>query len=102
MPVDIPQVGAVHRASIQLQSEIDTPTRIGCAIIGQPIPAELVIKHTRQWFDQTKKRAKNETLEFYYDVQASLDTWLIGGQRKARFVAKVYEIALLTFRSLTR
>lgn len=102
VPVDIAQIGAVHKVSIQLLAETATPTKVGVVGVGQPIAAELVITHTRKWFDQNQNEAKNKTLEFCYDIQASLDTWLIGGQRKARFVAKVDEIALSTCRSLMR
>lgn len=62
---------------------------MGAFAVGQAIPAELVIKHTRGWSNQTGAESKDEQLEFYYEVHTHPDTWLVGGQRKAHFSARV-------------
>lgn len=93
VPVDIPHVGAVHTASIQFRGQKDTQAKIKVAKIGQPINAELVIKHTRQWLDQAGQQTYDKTPEFLYEIQANPETWLIGGQKRAHFFSRVCEIS---------
>lgn len=93
VPVDIPQMGVVHTACFRLHSSREAiSTEMEYVAIARPIAAELIIKHTRQWLTQTELRQKNQTLEFCYEVHANPDTWLIGGQRKAHFSAKVCDL----------
>lgn len=90
MPVDIPQMGVVHTACLRLHLDDQTISpEMDYVAVAQAISAELIIKHTRQWLTQTESQRKNRALEFCYEVQANPDTWLIGGQRKAHFKAKV-------------
>ena len=49
----------------------------------------LAISHTRQWDADVTSDSQDKALEFSYELHASPDTWLIGGQRKARFSSKV-------------
>ncbi len=72
---------ALHRQSWGGRAEDHT------VAVGQVIPAELQIQHTRQWADPGSR--VDAALEFGFEVHASPDTWLIGGQRKAHFRAKV-------------
>ena len=96
VPVDIPQMGVVHTACFRLHSSREAistdSTEMEYVAIAQPIAAELIIKHTRRWLTQTELRRKNQPLEFCYEVHANPDTWLIGGQRKAHFSAKVCDL----------
>ena len=100
VPVDVPQIGAVHTVSMKLGGNASLQTEIGAIGIGQPISAELAIKHTRRWFGQPQTQPENQKFHFCYEVHANPDTWLIGGQKKAHFVAKVHDFTLLAFRSL--
>lgn len=50
------------------------------------ISATLRITHTRAWAE-TRSDSSREALSFYYEVEASPDTWLIAGQRRAYFSA---------------
>lgn len=56
--------------------------------IGQGLPMELSISHTRRW-DLAASVAEPRALKFCYEVQANPDIWLVGGQRKGHFSAKV-------------
>ncbi|MCJ1467387.1 hypothetical protein MMC07_006011 [Pseudocyphellaria aurata] len=93
VPVDIPQMGVVHTVCLQLDRDYQNiPADMGYVAVAQPLSAQLVIKHTRQWFTQAEPQPKNKVLEFCYEVQANPDTWLIGGHRKAHFSAEENEI----------
>ena len=83
-------MGIIHTACLNLHyPHLDSSPELDCAAVGQPIPAELVIKHTRRWLTQAEQSSKTQALGFCYEVQANSDTWLIGGRRKAHFSAKV-------------
>lgn len=83
-------MGVVHTACLQLHRDYQNiPAETGYVAVAQPVSAELIIKHTRQWLTQAEPQRKNQVLEFYYEVQANPDTWLIGGHRKAHFSAEV-------------
>lgn len=61
--------------------------------VGQAIPAELVIYHSRAWNSMEAKaedvEVGDEELDFFYEVQNHLDTWLVSGRKRAHFTAKV-------------
>lgn len=86
VPVDVPAMSVVHLACVQLLDGDRAPSRQrvhggqGC-----PIAAEVRIEHTRQWSDE----GDDEALDFGYEVEASPENWLVGGQCSARFRAKV-------------
>ena len=87
---EIPQLQVVHTAHLRLASaRTENQTEPSLVAIGHTLPAELTIKHTRQWGTLTDYQDGNEPLEFCYEIQASPDVWLIGGQRKAHFYARV-------------
>ena len=88
IPVDVPQMHVVHTARLHLfRDSLDNP----CAVaVGQGIPAELKLKHSRRWDTRGEvERNDGEALAFHYILDASPDTWLIGGQRRAQFTAMV-------------
>lgn len=89
VPVDIPHMDVIHTVSLDLHrvTMVRPATEVRTVAIGQAIPAELTIEHTRKWSDPNS--TLDEALEFYFDVHASPDTWIIGGQRKAHFSARV-------------
>ena len=86
----------LHTARLQLFSE-------GLPIaVGEAIPAELTIRHTRAWA-QSEVRT-GSPISFCYELDASPDTWLIGGRRRATFEAeedeeKAFAVLLLPQRS---
>ena len=78
----------VHTVSLQLYPDtLEAPAKLRTVAIGRAIPAELSIRHTRKW--SNPKLTSGGVLNFYFEVHARPDTWLIGGLRKAHFSAKV-------------
>lgn len=62
--------------------------------VGEPVTASLTIQHTRHWESPSASASvaqKTQTAEFMYSVEAPLDTWAIGGQRRGRFAAEADE-----------
>lgn len=91
IPVDVPQMRVVHTVSLNLlEPPANANSQVRQRTVGQAIPAELKLKQSREWDIQSgEERNRSETLSFCYELEASPDIWLIGGQRKAQFVAKV-------------
>lgn len=82
-------------------------------VLGHAITAELRIKHSRRWSTASifgaQDKSKDDTtepLEFSFDILADTDTWLIAGQRHARFSASedkelTFSLALIPLRQGT-
>ncbi|KAK4698015.1 trafficking protein particle complex subunit 10, partial [Lecanoromycetidae sp. Uapishka_2] len=89
VPVEVPQMHIIHNARLRslivVESDTSEPTTLS---VGQALPMELVISHNRQWGGDSHPSVDSEVLDFVYEVQASPDVWLIGGQKKAHFSAK--------------
>ncbi|KAL8687628.1 MAG: hypothetical protein Q9224_005096 [Gallowayella concinna] len=58
----------------------------------QSLLAELCLQYSRYWAKAPGVAADTNSLCISYEVQASADVWLIGGQRKGHFIAKEGEI----------
>ncbi|KAF2443555.1 hypothetical protein P171DRAFT_389859 [Karstenula rhodostoma CBS 690.94] len=93
--VSIPQTHILHTASLSLGcSGSSLPHGSTIAVVGQPLMSELTIKHTRRWCTQTSLLSAanlsgpDDAIDFIYTLEASPDTWLVAGQRRARFTAK--------------
>lgn len=85
--VDIPSPTVVYTADLKLL-EPSVPASSIVAASNQPLPAMLCIKYSRIWDTaptSNSAAAKDEDLEFFYEVSAAADTWLIGGKRKGHF-----------------
>ena len=82
IPVEIPPLPVLHTASLSVESR----TRTNPFSIGDIIPATLHITHTRAWAEPWSDTGA-KPLFFFYDLEASPDTWLIAGQRRACFSA---------------
>ncbi|KAF2711185.1 TMEM1 family protein-like protein [Pleomassaria siparia CBS 279.74] len=93
--VSIPQTHILHTTSLTLLS----PSRASShsttiAVAGQPLMTELSIRHTRQWgspstlTDLANISSPASPIEFVYTIEASPDTWLVAGQRRAHFTAR--------------
>lgn len=90
VPFDLPHVDFVHTAQLSRISDRNSSTEDSTTIIlDHPVPMQLSISHTRQWTLEEKAGNIPETVDFEYELQADPDIWLIGGQRKARYSAKV-------------
>ncbi|KAL5375550.1 hypothetical protein DPSP01_011131 [Paraphaeosphaeria sporulosa] len=93
--VSIPQTHILHTASLSLASA-DSSSSHGStiAVVGQPLMAELSIKHTRRWCTQSSLLSAanlskpDDAIDFIYTLEANPDTWLVAGQRRAHFTAK--------------
>lgn len=83
IPVEVPTLSVLHTASLTLPSASATTNQP--ISLNSALPAELRLSHTRAWGPDP---AHNGPLDFVYEVSASADHWLIGGQRKARFSAR--------------
>ena len=87
VPVDIPEIHVVHTACLRsFEGHLMPPLGTPYLAVGQALPLKLILEHTRQWGPEGRNE---EELDFCYEIQASSDTWLVGGQRSARFSAKV-------------
>jgi hypothetical protein len=64
--------------------------------VGQPVAAELRIKHTLSWGgipgSLTKPEEEGESLEFSYEIHGNPEAWLIGGKRRGIFQACENEV----------
>ena len=90
VPVDIPHMEVIHTVFLNLHRDASRmPAEVQPVAVGQAILAELRIHHTRNWSDAGSRA---EVLDFCFEVHVNPDTWLIGGQRKARFSAKVHSL----------
>lgn len=95
VPFDLPSSHIVHTVRLQpVSPSIGNSLPMFSVAIDQPISMQLDISHTRQWDADLKQDSEPDTLDFQYEVHASPETWLIGGQRKAKFSSKV-DTALL-------
>ncbi|KAI9845623.1 MAG: hypothetical protein M1837_004597 [Sclerophora amabilis] len=101
IPVDVPNVQVLHTVDLcVLGFDPDTSSNPRIAAVGQMLPAELRIAHTRTWDqDQMHNAATppdwDDAIEFNYEIHANPDSWIIGGRRRSKFAAKAQE--LLTF-----
>ncbi|KAE9984706.1 hypothetical protein EG327_004917 [Venturia inaequalis] len=85
--VPLPRLHILHNVSLSLPT---SSTHMFST--GSLIPATVTISHTRQW----DTPFSSDPLEFTYDIDAPVDTWLIGGQRRTKFVAKEDEVLTWT------
>ena len=88
--VDVPELEFLHTTSLRLLEDTPTSTlNSPVAAIGQPLAAELRIKHTRRWSRNTahSPETKGKT-DFVYEIHSDPAQWLIGGQRRVEFSAR--------------
>lgn len=85
--VPLPRLHILHTVSLSLPT---SSTHLFST--GSLIPATVTISHTRQW----DTPFSSDPLEFTYDIDAPVETWLIGGQRRTKFVAKEDEVLTWT------
>ncbi|KAJ5677131.1 uncharacterized protein N7477_002764 [Penicillium maclennaniae] len=97
IPVEIPEIQVVHTAELQLQPSSEaTGTGASHAAVGQMIPAELVMHHTRRWCSPASQEHSGQPLECSYELHANPELWLLGGRRRGNFVAREGESTRFT------
>lgn len=91
VPFDVPHVQILHTVRLHPLHDHAAPRlQQGSLAIGSVLPLELIIRHTRKWWDgDGGSRYEGKPLDFRYEVQALSDDWTIGGQKKGHFSAKV-------------
>ena len=82
IPVDVPTTPNLHTVSLRLHPP-SSPAQP--YTVGQAIPAELALRHTRVWSADGAAPAGSSA--FTYELTAPPDAWLVGGRRRARFEA---------------
>ncbi|KAI9849404.1 MAG: hypothetical protein M1838_000147 [Thelocarpon superellum] len=86
IPVELPQVSVVHTVDIELKPVRGEQSYVA---VGQTLAARLRMTHSRDWGEgRARSREDAGALEFVYEIHASPDQWLVGGQKKAHFTAK--------------
>ena len=90
VPVEIPRMEVVHTVHLRLVSaRTENQSEPSLVAVNHALLAEVTIKHTRRWGTLAHSHDANEPLDFCYEIQASPELWLIGGQRRAHFSARV-------------
>ncbi|OBT53358.1 hypothetical protein VE04_06703 [Pseudogymnoascus sp. 24MN13] len=100
IPVAVPSITVVHTADLQLTTPsphaAETTSVVELvAVTNQPIPATLVLKHTRAW-DSPDSPHRATELAFTYELSAPSDTWLLGGRRKGGFKSPDIRVCAVT------
>ncbi|KAG0636053.1 trafficking protein particle complex subunit 10 [Tuber brumale] len=98
IPVDVPQLQVIHTVDIHILSDtssttLSSPYAPPMVTVGQAIPAELIIRHSRSWNSLDVKNGEfeigdDDELEFFYEIRHSLEVWLVSGRKRAHFSAK--------------
>ncbi|KAJ5753030.1 hypothetical protein N7520_009947 [Penicillium odoratum] len=97
IPVEIPEIQVVHTAELQLQLGLDRSSAGSShAAVGQMIPAELTLRHTRRWCSPTTQEYADHPLECSYEIHANPELWLLGGRRRGNFLARDGESTTFT------
>ncbi|KAJ5717084.1 hypothetical protein N7488_002730 [Penicillium malachiteum] len=97
IPVEIPEIQVVHTAELHLQPGLDVSADGSShAAVGQMIPAELTLRHTRRWCPPTNQEYAGQPLECSYELHASPEMWLLGGRRRGNFLARDGEVTKFT------
>jgi len=98
IPVDVPQMQVVHTAELHLLNmSAENYNPDSAVVIGDSIPATLELSYSCVWDTNGEQTPPSETrtLDFFYELEASPDTWIIGGRRRAQYTA--HENETVTF-----
>lgn len=77
----------MHTAELRLP-EADVSGPGAHAAVGQMISAELCLRYTRRWCSPATQEHAGQPLECSYELHANPDLWLLGGRRRANFLAR--------------
>lgn len=89
VPVEIPQMHVVHTARLRRLEMSSSHPQLDSVPGGKGIPMELTISHTRKWGSEETHGAEDQALDFFFEIQANPDVWVVGGQRKVHFSSMV-------------
>lgn len=99
VPFEIPEMPIVVTGRLNLLSCRSGAGEGLFAAIDQSLLAELSLSYSRYWATTTELIPDDDLLTITFEVRASPEVWLIGGQCKGHFSAKVqYEsVDLITY-----
>ncbi|KAI5782945.1 hypothetical protein FPQ18DRAFT_359351 [Pyronema domesticum] len=101
IPVDVPPLQVIHTVELNLLCDagshsLSAPYAPPMVTVGVALPAELIIRHSRNW--DTSTEDPTAPMEFTYEVQNNPDTWLVSGRKRAHFAGvhdKVQKFSLV-------
>ena len=91
VPFEVPHAHILHTVRMRpLHDRTAQFLQRDSLAIGSGLPLQVVISHTRKWRDGCARSSYDGNfLDFKYELQALPDDWIIGGQKKGHFSAKV-------------
>ena len=89
VPFEIPEIPIVVTGRLETFGCSGGPEEGRFAAIDESLLAELSLSYSRHWSKNTDVTSEYNYLSVTYEVQANSEQWLIGGQRKGHFTAKV-------------
>ena len=89
VPFEIPEIPVVVTGRLETFGCGGGPEGGRFAAIDQSLLADLSLSYSRHWSKHTDVASECKSLSIEYEVQASSEQWLIGGQRKGQFTAEV-------------
>ncbi|KAI9759131.1 MAG: hypothetical protein M4579_002578 [Chaenotheca gracillima] len=99
IPVEVPNIQILHTVDLHVPGfVVDQASNPRIAAIGQMLPAEVQITHSRTWDqgliqdDEHATEVEDEEYEFLYEVHANPESWIIGGRKRAKFSARAGQL----------
>lgn len=90
VPVEIPPMPVIVTARMDILGYTIGSGEAQPAAVNQTLLAEVTMEYSCRWACKSDDILKNDViLDITYEVQASPDVWLLGGQLKARYRAEV-------------
>ncbi|KAL8806583.1 MAG: hypothetical protein Q9182_001230 [Xanthomendoza sp. 2 TL-2023] len=93
VPVEVPRIPIVVTGHLDVVSCRGGAGESRFAAMDQSLLAELCLRYSRYWANEPGGATSTNSVCISYEVQASADVWLIGGQRKGQFSAKEGEVS---------
>ncbi|KAL8805050.1 MAG: hypothetical protein Q9200_005579 [Gallowayella weberi] len=93
VPVEVPRIPIVVTGHLDVLSCGGGVGESRFAAMDQSLLAELCLRYSRYWANEPGGAAGTNSVCISYEVQASADVWLIGGQRKGQFSAMEGEVS---------
>ncbi|KAL8720330.1 MAG: hypothetical protein Q9225_002792 [Loekoesia sp. 1 TL-2023] len=88
VPVGVPRMPLVITGQLDVLGCRTGPGEAQFAGIDQALLAEVFLQYSWDWASEPRDFTTPDEFDITYELQASPDIWLIGGQRKAYFSAK--------------
>ncbi|KAL8989335.1 MAG: hypothetical protein Q9177_001761, partial [Variospora cf. flavescens] len=91
VPVEIPPMPVIVTARMDILGYTIGSGEAQPAAVNQTLLAEVTMEYSCRWACKSDDILKNDViLDITYEVQASPDVWLLGGQLKARYRAEAW------------